>query len=187
MPKASSFPRIVLTTSSAAGAAIAVVLAVLGGGATSAQDKYTVQVPDGLAFSEFRGYEDWPVIAISENLGMIAVIMGNPAMIDAYKKGVPDNGEPFPDGAKMAKIHWIPKKQETYPGQPTVPGTLHDIDFMMKDSRRFSDTGGWGWAEFDYDSASDTFKPLGTGASCGYQCHSSVKAKDYVFTAYGKR
>jgi hypothetical protein len=103
--------------------------------------------------------------------------MGNPAMIDAYKKGVPDNGEPFPDGAKMAKIHWIPKKQETYPGQPTVPGTLHDIDFMMKDSRRFSDTGGWGWAEFDYDSASDTFKPLGTGASCGYQCHSSVKRR----------
>src|ERR1700738_5716849 len=48
---------------------IAVVLAVLGGKAISAQDKYTVQVPNGLAFSEFRGYEDWPVMAISENGG----------------------------------------------------------------------------------------------------------------------
>jgi len=58
---------------------VAAALAVLGGRAISAQDKYTLQVPDGLAFSEFRGYEDWQVIAISENLGLIAVIMGNPA------------------------------------------------------------------------------------------------------------
>jgi hypothetical protein len=63
-------------------------------------------------------------------------------MIDAYKQGVPDNGKPFPDGAKMAKIHWIPKQQGTYPGQPTVPGTQHDVDFMGKDSKRFPDSGG---------------------------------------------
>src|SRR5690242_16572525 len=119
--------------------------ALAAGVAISAQDKYTVQVPGGLAFSEFRGYEDWQVIAISDNLGLIAVIMGNPVMIDAYKQGVPGNGQPFPDGAKMAKIHWNPKKQETYPGQPTVPGTQHDVDFMVKDSKRFADSGGWGW------------------------------------------
>src|SRR5215471_16540628 len=106
--------------------------------AISAQDKYTVQVPNGLAFAEFRGYEEWPVIAISENGGAIAVIVGNPAMINAYREGIPDNGKPFPDGAKMAKIHWIPKKQETYPGQPMVPGTQHDVDFMVKDSKRFA-------------------------------------------------
>ena len=133
---------------------IAVMLAVLGGRAISAQDKYTVQVPNGLAFSEFRGYEDWPVIAISENEGLIAVIVGNPAMIDAYKEGVPDNGKPFPDGARMAKIHWIPKKQEAYPGPPTVPGAQHDVDFMVKDSKRFADSGGWGYAVFDYNAAS---------------------------------
>jgi len=122
-----------------------VTIAVLAAGvAISAQDKYTVQVPNGLAFSEFRGYEDWPVIGISENGGKITVIVGNPAMIDAYKEGVPGNGKPFPDGAKMAKIHWNPKKQETYPGQPTVPGTQHDVDFMVKDSKRFADSGGWG-------------------------------------------
>src|ERR1700680_4342549 len=94
---------------------IAAAVAVLGGRAISAQDKYTLQVPGGLGFSEFRGYEDWPVIAISENGGMIAVIMGNSIIIDAYKRGVPGNGAPFPDGARMAKIHWNPKKQEAYP------------------------------------------------------------------------
>src|SRR6201982_2818787 len=135
---------------------IAAVIAVLGGRAISAQDKYTLQVPGGLAFAEFRGYEDWPVIAISENGGKIAVIMGNSVMIDAYREGVPDNGKPFPDGAKMAKIHWNPKKQETYPGQPTVPGTQHDADFMVKDSKRFADSGGWGWGGVEYDARSCT-------------------------------
>ena len=176
-------------------AIILVLVAVLGGRAISAQDKYTVQVPNGLAFSEFRGYESWPVIAISENSGKIAVILGNSVAIDAYKAGVPDNGQPFPDGAKMAKIHWIPKKQETYPGQPTVPGTQHDADFMVKDSKRFADSGGWGWGAFEYDAASDTFSPAteansppqGNDAKCGFACHTLVKKRDYVFTDYGKR
>ena len=51
---------------------------------------------------------------------MVAAILGNPAMIKAYQAGIPDNGKPFPDGARMAKIHWLPKKQATYPGPPTV-------------------------------------------------------------------
>jgi len=101
------------------GLGISVSIAVLAAGAAiSAQDKYTVQVPNGLAFSEFRGYEDWPVIAISENGGKIAAIVGNPVMIDAYKEGVPGNGKPFPDGAKMAKIHWNPKKTRDVPRSP---------------------------------------------------------------------
>ena len=91
------------------------------------------------------------------------MILGNSTMIDAYKEGVPGNGKPFPDGAKMAKIHWNPKKQETYPGQPTVPGTQHDVDFMVKDSKRFADSGGWGWGAFEYDAASDTFRPATVG------------------------
>jgi len=174
---------------------IAAVVAILGGRAISAQDKYTLQIPGGLAFAEFRGYEGWPVIAISENGGKIAVIMGNSVMIDAYKEGVPGNGKPFPDGARMAKIHWIPKKQETYPGQPMVPGTQHDVDFMVKDSKRFADSGGWGYAEFEYDAASDTFRPgtlddqppQANDAKCGYACHTIVQTRDYVFTEYGHR
>jgi hypothetical protein len=172
-----------------------VLVVVVGGRAMSAQDKYTLQVPNGLAFSEFKGYEGWQTISISHNGELLAVILGNPAMIDAYKAGVSGNGKPFPDGAKMAKIHWNPKKNESAPGRPLVPSTLHDIDFMVKDSKRFSDSGGWGYAEFEYDAASDTFRsgtladkpPQGNDAKCGYACHTIVAANDYVFTAYGKR
>ena len=161
----------------------------------STQDKYSLKVPNGLAYSEFKGYEDWPVVAVSENGGLIAVILGNRAMIDAYRAGTPGNGKPFPDGSRMAKIHWNPKKNEAYPGQPTVPNTQHDVDFMVKDSKRFADSGGWGYGEFEYDAASDAYRP-GTvsdqppqqnDAKCGFACHTIVKNRDYVFTDYPKR
>jgi hypothetical protein len=180
-------------------AGLAVVLAVLGGRAITAQDtaddKYTVQVPGGLAFSEFRGYERWQVVSISHTGDQVmAVILANPLMIDAYKAGIPGNGQPFPDGSQMAKVHWVPKKLETFP-TATVPGTLHDVDFMVKDSQRFADSGGWGWGAFKYNAASGKFTPAdmtdmppqGNDAKCGLGCHTIVKNRDYVFTEYGKR
>jgi hypothetical protein len=169
-------------------------LAIMGGLALSAQDKYNVKVPGGLAFSEFRGYEGWQAISISRNERVVAMILGNPVMIDAYQAGIPGNGKPVPDGAKMAKIHWRPKPNQFFP-DATVPGDLVNVDFMVKDSKRFADSGGWGYAVFDYDAATDTFKPgstagtppQGNDAKCGYACHTTVKARDYVFTEYGKR
>ena len=174
---------------------IALVLAVLGGRAMSAQDKYTVRVPNGLAFSEFKGYEDWPVIAVSQTGEKIEVIVGNPTMISAYRAGIPGNGKHFPDGAKMAKIHWNAKKSAEAPSPTTVPDTLHDVDFMVKDNKRFADSGGWGYGAFEYNAASDTFTPAtvadkppqANDAKCGFGCHTIVAAKDYVFTSYGKR
>jgi hypothetical protein len=178
---------------------IAVVLAVLGGMAVTAQDKqdkYTLQVPDGLAFSEFRGDEDWQTVAVSQTAAGINVILANPVMIDAYRAGVPGNGKPFPDGSKTAKISWKQKKSTEAPDPTTVvPDTLIGVGFMMRDSRRFPDSGGWGWAQFKYDAASDRFTPWtltdtppqGNDAKCGFACHTIAKAKDYVFTAYGKR
>jgi hypothetical protein len=173
---------------------IIAVLAALGSVTLAAQDKYSVKVPNGLAFSEFRGYEAWQVVSISQDGDLIAAILANPVMIDAYQGGVPVNGKSFPDGAKMAKIHWNPKKMEIFPAA-TVPGTQHDMDFMVKDSKRFADSGGWGWAAFEYDAASDTFRPSTSDdsppqendAKCGFACHTIVKARDYVFTDYGHR
>jgi hypothetical protein len=169
-------------------------LAVLAMAAQDKNDKYTLKVPGGLAFSEFKGYEAWQVISISQDGALIAAVLGNPAMIKAYADGAPSNGKPFPDGAKMAKVHWNPKKLETFPAA-TVPGSQHDVDFMVKDSKRFADSGGWGYAVFEYDAASDTFRPgtstdkppQGNDAKCGFACHTSVKARDYVFTEYGHR
>jgi len=81
-----------------------VALALLATGvAISAQDRYTLKVPNGLAFSEFRGYEGWQTISISYNGGLLAVILGNPAMIDAYKAGVPASGKPFPTAPKWRR------------------------------------------------------------------------------------
>ena len=183
--KRAPFPAIVI---------VAALLVVLGSLALAQQDKYTVSVPGGLAFSEFRGYEAWQVVSISQDGPLLAAILANPVMIDAYAAGIPGNGRPFPDGAKMAKIHWNPKKMEAFPAA-TVPGTQHDMDFMVKDSTRFADSGGWGYAAFEYDAASDTFRPgtltdqppQGNDAKCGFVCHSIVRTRDYVFTEYGHR
>jgi hypothetical protein len=76
-----------------------------------------------------------------------------------------------------------------------VPGTQHDVDFMVKDSKRFADSGGWGYAEFEYDAASDTYRPgtlsdeppQANDAKCGFACHTIVQTRDYVFTEYGHR
>ena len=177
---------------------LAVSVLAAAGGDISAQDagqaKYSVRVPNGLAFSEFKGYEAWQTVSISHTDTLMAATLANPVMIKAYQSGIPGNGKPFPDGSKMAKIHWKPKKLEALPGA-MVPASLHDVDFMVKDGKRFADSGGWGWAAFKYDAASDTFTPFttadqppqGNDAKCGLACHTIVKARDYVFTDYGKR
>ena len=175
--------------------ALAVSAAVATGSVETSSDKYGVKIPGGLAFSEFKGYENWETIAVSHNGGALALIMGNPAMISAFKSGVPGNGKPFPDGAKMAKVHWAAVKSETEPGNPFVPGGLGNVDFMVKDSKRFADSGGWGYGVFEYDQASGKFRPgdlnsqppQANDAKCGFGCHTLVKNKDYVFTEYQKR
>src|SRR6266404_5611699 len=78
--------------------------------AISAQDKYAVKVPNGLPFSDFKGYEDWQIVAVSQTDDLLKAMVANPTMIAAYKSGIPGNGKSFPDGSKIAKIEWKPKK-----------------------------------------------------------------------------
>ena len=170
------------------------LLSVAVGLVLAAGNKYSAKVPGGLAMSEFQGYESWQMISSSHNPKVIAVTLGNPAMIDAFQAGTPDNGKPVPDGAKMAKVHWAPKPNEFFP-DATVPGQLLNVDFMVKDSKRFADSGGWGYGVFEYDAESGTFKPgttastppQGNDAKCGLACHTIAKERDYVFTHYGQR
>ena len=158
------------------------------------QDKYALKVPGGLAFAEFKGYESWQVISVSNAGPQLAVIMGNQIMIDAYKAGIPGNGKPFPDGARMAKVHWVSKPHAVFP-EAKVPGPLHDVDFMVKDSKRFKDGNGWGYAAFIYDTAGGKYRPGNADdkppqlndAKCGVTCHSIAKNTDYVFTVYQPR
>jgi hypothetical protein len=175
---------------------IAPLLAIGVHMAMAAQDKYTVSVPGGLKFSEFRGYEDWQSVSVSKTDHAFAIILANPVMIEAYRSGIPGNGKPFPDGSKITKIHYEPAKSADATDPSTeVPGTLMNVDFIVKDSKRFPDGGGWGYAAFNYNGASDTFTPAtendsppqANDAKCGVACHTIAQAKDYIFTEYPKR
>jgi hypothetical protein len=165
-------------------------LAVSGGSiiTLAQQDRNTLKVPDGLAFSEFEGYDSWENVAVSETEGSVKAILGNPTMIRAYKEGVPDNGKPFPEGVKIVKIEWVKKRNPVSPYFVEIPDTLKTLSFIEKDSNRFPNTHGWAYAQFAYDTESKTLKPSVTGSECGYACHAAhVASRDYIFTAYPPR
>ena len=166
-------------------------LAVAGGitlAQQRGQDRYTLKVPGGLAFSDFRGYDKWEDVAVSETKGSVKAILGNPTAIRAYKEGVPDNGGSFPEGTKMVKIEWIKKMNPVSPYFVEIPETLKTLSFIEKDSKRFPSTHGWAFAQFAYDPKTRTLKPSVTGPECGYACHAShVASRDYIFTAYPPR
>ena len=174
-------------TPSAAIMSIALSLAVLGGVALAAQDRSTLKVPNGLAFSEFKGYENWQYVAVSQTATSVKIIAANPVMIKAFRQGVPGNHQHFPEGSKIVKIEWIKKKNPVSPYFVEVPDTLKSLSFIEKDSKRFPNTHGWAYAQFDYDAGSKTFKPSVTGYECGYACHTTVASRDYIFTAYPLR
>jgi hypothetical protein len=166
------------------------LLAALGAAALHAKDndKYSLKSPSGIAFSDFKGYEDWAVVSSARTDEVLKVIVANPTMIDAYKAGAPGNGKPFPEGSKIAKLQWKPKKSTEAPFIVDVPNVYSQAFLMEKDSKRFPKTGGWGYAVFNYEPATDTFTPDEQSlADCGHTCHVAVKAKDYIFHPYQKR
>jgi hypothetical protein len=169
------------------GVAFLLVVATL---ALAAQNRYTLKIPNGLAFAEFKGYENWPDVAVSETDTEIKVIVANPVMMNAFRSGLPSGGKLFPNGSKVAKIEWSFKKNTVSPYSVDVPDTLKTLAFIEKDARRFPETHGWAYASWDYDAATDTFKPAEldpSGAECGFACHTRVASQDYIFTAYPKR
>ena len=166
----------------------ATALAALSGTALYAQEKYTLVSPGGIAFSDFKGYEDWAVISSARTDEVLKVIVGNPTMIKAYKEGIPGNGRPFPEGSRAVKLQWKPKKSTDAPFVVDVPDVFTQAFVMEKDSKRFPKTGGWGYAVFNYEPKSDKFTAdAGSPADCGHTCHKAVSAKDYVFHPYQKR
>ena len=183
-----------LTSLKASRAPLFAVLASLpvlfGGLAIAAQDRYTLRIPDGFAFAEFRGYEDWENVAVSQTETAIKVILANPIMMTAFRNGLPAEGKLFPDGSKVVKIFWSFKKNEVSPYSVNVPDALKELAFIEKDTKRFPNRHGWAYADWAYDAATDTLEPSQlsqSGTECGYACHTLVSAQDYIFTAYPKR
>jgi len=155
--------------------------------AVCAQDKYSLRSPSGIAFSDFRGYEDWAVVSSARTDEVLKVIVANPAMIKAYKAGVPGNGQAFPDGSRIVKLQWKPKKSADAQFVVDVPDAFTQAFVIEKDSRKFPATGGWGYAVFNYDAARRQFAADPATADCGHACHLAVKSKDYIFHPYQNR
>ena len=164
-------------------------IAVLVAAVVYAQDKYLLKSPSGIAFSDFKGYEDWAVVGPARTTEVLKIIVANPAMIKAYKAGTPGNGQPFPEGSRIVKIQWKPKKSTEAPFDVDVADVLAQVFVMEKDSKRFpKNGGGWGYAVFNYDAPSGKFSPDAKSLSdCGNACHTAVKAKDYIFHPYDAR
>ena len=163
-------------------------LAVLGAVALYAQDRYLLKSPSGIAFSDFRGYEDWSLVSSARTDEVLKVIVANPKMIKASKAGVPGDCQPFPEGSMIVKLQWKQKKSTEAQFAVDVPDVFKQAFVMEKDSKRFPKTGGWGYAVFNYDAASDKFAPDPQSLSdCGNACHTALKAKGYIFHPYQKR
>src|SRR4051794_31049342 len=170
-------------------AAATALLATLATAVYSADrfDKYSLKSPSGIAFSDFRGYEDWAVVSSARTDKELKVIVANPAMIKAYKAGVPGNGQPFPEGSKIAKLQWTFRKSTEAPFVVDVPDAPTQAFFMEKNSKQFAQTGGWGYAVFNHDNAAGRMTADDAKADCGHVCHVAVKNKNYVFHPYQKR
>src|SRR5580765_5248783 len=171
---------------------IAIVMVVLAaiGAAVYAQDKfdkYSLKSPSGIAFSDFKGYEDWAVVSSARTDEVLKVIVANPTMIKAYKAGVPGNGQPFPEGSKIAKLQWSFKKSTEATFAVDVPDAPTQAFLIEKNSKRFPNTGGWGYALFNHDVATGRMTADPATSDCGHACHVAVKSKDYIFHPYQKR
>jgi len=150
-------------------------------------DKYSLKSPGGIAFADFRGYEDWTVVSSARTDDVLKVIVANPTMINAYRAGVPGNGKAFPEGSKIAKLQWSFKKSTEAPFAVDVPDAATQAFLMEKNSKRFPETGGWGYALFNHDVKTGTMTADPAKADCGHVCHIAVKSKDYIFHPYQTR
>ena len=171
--------------------------------AAQSQDRFALKASNGVAFAQFKGYESWQLIATSQNddgdgcgtakSGCMKAILGNPAMIKAYRDGFPANRKPVPDGAVMAKIEWLKGTDEAAPYQITVPGEQTEVAFMVKDSKRFPGTDGWGYATLSFDAASKSYQPKAgqSDPSFAKNCHAchttGAKTTDFVYTTFARR
>lgn len=147
-----------------------------GGVGEEAAPVYGVTIPPG--------YRDWKVISVAHeegNLNSIGAILGNDVAIKAYREGK----LPYPDGTIIAALHWSYVSSEENNkvfgrSQSFVPGPPTNVQFMVKDSKKYAATGGWGFGHFQDGKPSTDEAMMKT---C-FACHQQMKARDLVFTRY---
>ncbi len=134
--------------------------------------------PNGIEFPV--GYKKWQVISLSHRTDKdsVRVILGNPIAIEAARSG---KTNPWPDGAILAKTAWNQRIDENWPAA-VVPGEFWQVEFMIKDSKKYAATKDWGFARW----RGKELKPWGEDASFEQgcvACHTPVANRDYVFTS----
>jgi hypothetical protein len=162
----------------AAIAVCAMVLMIFG--ATRADDEaaapiFGIKIPPG--------YRDWPVVSVAHeegNLNDLRAVLGNDVAIKAYREGK----LPFPDGTIIARLAWnyVPSEENNKVfgrQQSFVAGPPTNVQFMVKDSKKYAATGGWGFAQFKNGKVDDK-----ADLKTCFPCHAPIKARDYVFTQY---
>ncbi len=128
----------------------------------------------GIAYPE--GWQNWAAIGVSQRTDnhSLRLIVGNPIAIEAARKG---QTNPWPDGAILGKVVWKQGPHETWPAAQAPKEFVH-AEFMFKDSKKFAQTHGWGWARW----VGAEQKPFQKGPQVCISCHTPVKDRDWVFT-----
>ena len=157
---------------------VGAIATVAPGTSHADQEIYVTKIPEG--------YRDWKLVSVAHeagNLNDIRAILGNDVVVKAYREGK----LPFPEGSIVARIAWayVPSEENNKifgREQSFVPGAPPEwyLQFMVKDSKKYASTGGWGYAQFDKDGKAADEKPMKT---C-FPCHEAIKARDFVFTKY---
>jgi hypothetical protein len=153
--------------------------------------KYALQAPNGLSFGMIKGYENWHMVASHYRTDKqeFKFILGNPKVVEEYKNNAGKNNQSFPEGSILVKIAYSIKTNADF-DVSVEPGDLHRVEYMIKDSKRFKDTGNWGYARYVYNANTKKFSAYGkdsTFATECYSCHIIVAKKDFVFTDYINR
>ncbi|HZV82396.1 MAG TPA: cytochrome P460 family protein [Geobacteraceae bacterium] len=132
--------------------------------------------PNGIGL--YPDYMSWKVVAPSyrEDKGHIRIITANEVAIAGLRSGK----KPLPDGSVLAKVAWKAEKHPSFP-VATEPGAFVQVEFMVKDAKKYKDTGGWGFARFVGSDLKPYGKDAGFVSEC-FGCHTPVADNDYLFT-----
>ena len=156
---------------------LVIVLSLLSAVAALAAAEKPAPAPNGIQMP--RDYKDWRLISVSDRSDnhTMRAILGNDVAIAAARSGRTD---PWPDGTTFAKVAW---KETTHPNwkTATVPGDFVQVEFMIKDAKKYAATGGWGFARWRGRDLQPYGKDAGFVQEC-FGCHTPVKSSDYVFT-----
>ena len=158
-------------------ASLAAALVVLTTAASAGSAGAPAPAPNGITMP--RGYQDWRLIAVSHRTdnNSLRAILGNDVAIKAAREG---RTNPWPDGTTFAKVMWKDVQHDRWPAA-TVPGEFAQVEFMLKDAKKYADTGGWGFARWRGAGLTPYGKDASFVQEC-FGCHTPVKDRDYVFT-----